>query len=103
VFILGAFITPLLFAATIWALPEVNCGMDSASQGYQTMDIPLRGTLRAVMVWAGVWDTVNNVGACPGMADSFYSPSPNAPYYYRDYFDSNWDRVQAGIYKIGGK
>jgi hypothetical protein len=42
------------------------------------------------MVWCGVWDTVRNVGACPGQDSTYWTPSPNAPEWYNWFFDSNW-------------
>ncbi len=55
---------------------------------YQTL--PTRGTLKACMVWAGVWDTVNNIGLHPGQDTIYRTPFAEAPTWYSSLLDPGW-------------
>ncbi|MBK6912112.1 MAG: hypothetical protein IPH10_14485 [bacterium] len=42
------------------------------------------------MVWAGVWDTVNNIGLHPGQDTIYRTPFAEAPTWYSSLLDPGW-------------
>ena len=81
----------LLYSSRAIAQIDVDCNTEQ-NPLLDSYDFGPRDTVRALMVWAGVWDSTRNVAAYCGEDSIYWRPWQQAPQWYQWFFDPDQEQ-----------